>query len=1071
MDTLLYRRPRYLALAVMVIAALGVFAFTTIGRQEDPTITNLFATITTPYPGADPARVEALVTEKIEASLREIPEIDVIQSTSRPGISTVQIDLSEIISDDRIEQVWSEVRDALADAAVDFPPGVPEPTFDNDRTGAFTAIVSVTAREGREVSTALMGRIAEALQERLRQVPATKLVSLYGEAAEEIRVEVEADALASLGLTPGAVAGAIAAADAKVSAGRVRGGSSDYLVEVAGEIDGLARVRDVPLLSAAGQTVRVGDIARVTRAQALPPEAVAFVDGRRAVLIAARVADDRQVDVWAGYVREEVAAAQAALPDGLAMELVFDQSVYTADRLGDVAVNLAIGVALVVAVLFVTMGWRSAAIVGAMLPLTALLSLVVLEKLGVTIHQMSVTGLIVALGLLVDAAIVTTDEIRRRLQAGTRRLEAVRGAVRRLTIPLAASTATTVLAFVPMAALPGPAGDFVGAIALSVIVMLIASLLLALTVTPAIAGMLLPDAPGNRGETAPEGEAAATPRRRGGLFAASLDASLRWRRLSLAVAALPAVVGFLAFPTLKAQFFPEVDRDQFHVQVEMASGTALARTADAALVADAILRTTDGIEGVQWVVGRSAPPFYYNMLQNRDRDPGFAEALVTTASAETTEAVIPALQTRLDAALPGARVLVRGLKQGPPVDAPVELRLVGPNLETLRTLGEAAKERMADVASITHTRATLTGGAPKLVFDLDEERVRQAGLDLGAVARQLDTLSEGALGGSLVEGPEELPVRVRLAGDDRSAAERLSALTVVPDGATADAASFPGVPLLALGAVRVTPSDSAIARRNGERVNTVQAFLTHGVLPDVALAEVRARLAADPLALPAGYRIEWGGDSDARGETVQNLLSVVGLVVVASVATIVLTFNSWRLSSVTLVVAVLSMGLSLLALEVFAYPFGIQALIGVIGAIGVSINAAIIILTALQEDPAAARGDRAAIREVVLGSSRHIVSTTVTTFGGFLPLILAGGGFWPPFAMAVAGGVLLSAVVSFYFVPPAFSLLTPSRPVPEPAAVEPGTGDGSGADGGGRSAPACDDWDEDDILVLRVAAE
>lgn len=1023
MDTLLYDRPRYLALALLVIAALGAFAFNTVGRQEDPTITNIFATVITPYPGADPARVEALVTEKIEAELREIPEIDTISSTSRVGVSSIQIKLSQFISKTQIEQSWSEIRDALADAARTFPAAVPEPDFDNDRVGAFTALASITSVEGRKIAPALMGRFAEDLQQRLRQVPNTKLVQLYGEPVEEVRVEVDADALASVGLTPDAVAVAIATADTKVSSGRVRGGESDYLIEVSGEIQALARVRDVPLVTGAdGPVLRVGDIATVSRTTQQPSPTLALVDGAPAVMIAARVEDDRQVDVWAEAIRAEIAETRAQLPGGLELRLLFDQSTYTADRLGEVATNMMIGVGLVVAVLFITMGWRSALIVGAMLPLTSLLSLVILEKLGVTIHQMSVTGLIVALGLLVDAAIVTTDEIRRRLQDGVDRSAAIGGAVRRLAVPLAASTVTTVLAFVPMAALPGPAGDFVGAIALSVIVMLFSSLVLALTVTPAIAGFLLPDR-----VAAPRWwRDGVQGRRIARAFAATLDASLRWRRLAMVTAAMPAVVGFLAFPTLKAQFFPEVDRDQFHVQIELANGTALDRTAEAARAADRLLRDLADVEQVQWVVGRSAPSFYYNMLNNRDRDPTFAEGLVTTASPEATARIIPDLQTRLDAALPEARVLVRGLKQGPPVDAPVELRLVGPSLETLRALGEEARARMSDVPTIIHSRATLAGGAPKLIFDLDEDKVRLAGLTLGDVARQLQTLTEGALGGSLVEGPEELPVRVRLAGTERSAADRLAALTIVPPTLATGRDGFPGIPLLALGNLRVEPADSAIARRNGERVNTIQAFLSHGVLPDVALQDLQARLAADPIALPQGYRIEWGGDSDARGETIRNLMSVVGLVIVGTLAAIVLTFNSWRLSGVTLIVAVLSMGLSLLALEIFRYPFGIQALIGVIGAIGVSINAAIIILTALQEDPDAALGDRSAIRDVVMRSSRHILSTTVTTFGGFLPLIVAGGGFWPPFAMAIAGGVLLSAIVSFYFVPPAFSLLTRS---------------------------------------------
>ncbi|MEO1457678.1 MAG: efflux RND transporter permease subunit, partial [Pseudomonadota bacterium] len=880
MSDLLFRRPVYLSTVLLTVLALGVLSFSTIGRQEDPTITNLFATVITPYPGADPARVEALVTEKIEAELREIPEIDTIASTSRTGLSAISIELSSFLPNARIEQVWGEIRDALADA--ELPAGVPEPAFDNDRTGAFTAIASLTAEEGVAVSRALLGRVGEALQDRLRQIPLTKDVRVYGQPEEEILVAIDADRAATMGLTPEAIARAIEAADAKVSAGRVRGAEADLVVEVAGEIDGLARVRAITLATGPEErTARLGDIAEVRRSVRMPLAELALAEGVPAVLVAARVEDDRQVDVWAAALRAEIARTAEALPAGLRLELVFDQSRYTAERLTAVAVNLAIGMALVIAVLLVTMGWRSALVVGAMLPLTSLLSLVVLERLGVVIHQMSVTGLVVALGLLVDAAIVMTDEIRKRLEAGETRLEAVRGSIGRLAAPLAASTATTVLAFWPMAALPGPAGDFVGAIAMSVIVMLVASLVLALTVAPAIAGRLLPA--GRAGAERRIWRDGVGAGALGRLFRASLMASLRFRGLSLAAAAAPAIVGFAAFGTLTAQFFPEVDRDQFHVQLEMPEGAAIAETERAAVAVDAVLRADPDIAGVHWVIGRSAPAFYYNMLDNRDADPGFAEALVTSRSEEATNRAVPRLQARLDAAVPGARVLVRGLKQGPPVDAPLELRLVGPELETLRRLGEDVRSLMAEVPSITHSRADLSGGAPKLVFALDEDAVRMAGLSLTEVARQLDALSEGAVGGSFVEGTEELPVRVRVAGPGRAAADRLADLAIVPQGGGAGVATggFAVLPLGALGHFAIEPSDGAITRRNGERTNTVQAFLVHGVLPDKALGDFRARLEAAPLDLPAGYRIEFGGDSDARGETVRNLLSVVGLVVIA----------------------------------------------------------------------------------------------------------------------------------------------------------------------------------------------
>lgn len=277
----------------------------------------------------------------------------------------------------------------------------------------------------------------------------------------------------------------------------------------------------------------------------------------------------------------------------------------------------------------------------------------------------------------------------------------------------------------------------------------------------------------------------------------------------------------------------------------------------------------------------------------------------------------------------------------------------------------------------------------------------------------------------MVEGDEELPIRVRLGDATRGSVQAIRDLPILrPDAAALSAQGrWPALPLSAVSTIELEPAASSITRRNGERVNTVQAFILRDVLPEEALIEVQAALEANGFAVPANMRLELGGDSDARADTLSDLLASLGLIVTLSIAAIALTFNSFRLTAVVLVVSGLSAGLSLLALAIFQYPFGINAIIGVIGSIGVSINAAIIILTGLQEDDLAASGDKDAMVDVVMGSSRHIVSTTITTFGGFLPLILAGGGFWPPFAMSVAGGVLLSTVVSFYFTPPVFALI------------------------------------------------
>ncbi len=1020
METFFFRNPRLFALVVGMVVLLGASSYLTIGRQEDPTITNLFATLVTPYPGADPVRVEALVTKKLEDELKTISEITEINSTSRTGISILRVELSNRINDHEIEQVWSEIRDAISDARKNMPDGVGSTQFDNERTGAFTSISSISLADGNTDNFSLALRYARILQDRLRRVPGTDIVQIFGAPQERLYVELDKTQIDALGMNILQVADAVKTADAKVVAGRAQSDGGDLLVEVAGEIRSTQRIARIPVASQLnGQQIQLDDIATIRKGVEAPRTKTAYSQGRAAILVAARMEPDLQVDTWSSAVDQVIAGFESTLPKNVRHEKIFSQNDYTAERLTEVFINLMIGVSLVICVLFLTLGFRSAIVVALVLPLTSLSSLTILQLIGIPIHQMSVTGLIVALGLLVDAAIVMTDDIGQRLRNGTGRAQAIKLAVVRLRIPLLASTLTTALAFTPMALLPGPAGDFVGSIAISVIVMLAASFGLTLFITPAIAGWLLTE----------DGE----PHRVQSIFnsvARRFEQSINWSlnhpRHAILIACLVPMAGFLSFPTLTSQFFPGVDRDQFYIQVELNTGSAFEQTDRAVKKIDDILKQTDGIEARHWVVGENAPAFYYNMIRSRDNDIRFAEALVTTTSTNTTERILPQLQRRLDQQIPAAQVLVRGLVQGPPVDAPVELKIIGPNLETLRAIGNQIRSRMAAIEDITHTRVSLDSGAPKIVFDLDERKVEQAGYGLTDVARILDASLSGVPAGSLLEGTEEIPIRVRLSAGDRERQSRYAQLSLPirasENGRTAS------VPLSSLGGIELQPGKSPILRLDGERLNTVQGFIRRDVLPEEVLKRLQSELTARPINLPPGYRIQTGGDSEQRAETTGNLMSSMGLIIALTVATIVVTFNSYRLSIIAFIVCFLSAGLSLFALALFKFPFGIQALIGVIGSIGVSINAAIIVLTALKNDTAASRGDRAAAARVVMDSSRHIVSTTVTTFGGFLPLLLAGGGFWPPFAMSIAGGVLLSTIISFYFTPPMFLLWYAAKP-------------------------------------------
>lgn len=1012
---LLFNR-RLLALAVGFLLVLGFSAVQTLPRLEDPSLVVRNATVLTFYPGADAERVEALVSKPIEDALRGLSEIKTLASTSRAGISLVAIELRDEIVE--VAPVWSLVRDKLDDAAPSLPPEAGAPRLDDERGAAYTLQVSLTWTGEGPANGLILRRYAEALQDRLRNLPGTDHVRLYGAAAEQIEVILEPAALAAAGLSVDRVAAATAAADVRAPAGEVVGLRGRFPVELDGSFDSLERLRAVPLAGEGGQALRLGDLAAVRRGLAEPPGEIALFQGRPAIHVAARMGGGLRVDGWAAAAREAVADFAAGLPPGIEAAIAFDQSGYTEQRLAEVTRSLLLGLAIVVAVLFLTMGWRSALVVGLALPVTALLALGLFRPLGLEIHQMSVIGMIVALGLMVDNAIVMTNAVRHDLVRGLSAYEAVRGALRGLALPLAASTVTTVLAFMPIVLLPGGAGEFIGPLALAVIAALLASYLVAIFFVPAFAPLLF-------------GRAAAG----GGWLAGGLSLPILargFRGLLRLVAARPIaaiaaafalpVIGFASFPTFQVAFFPPVDRDQFRLELRLPAAASIRETEALVQRVDAELRATEGVRQVQWTLGASAPMVYYNVLGGEDANPAFAMAIVDTASLDATTRLVPELQRHLDAAFPEAQTVIRSYEQGPPFQAPLELRVYGPELSVLADLGRDLAAVMAATPQVTHARALLHADAPKLRLAVDEQQARLAGLDLSAVAGQLDAALAGRAGGFLLEETQRLPVVLRYPEAWRADPQRLAGLPLAVPGALSSGGA--GLPLAAVAEARLEPAWSGIERRDGGRLQIVRGYLEAAALPSAALTRIEAALAETGFALPPGYRLEIGGEAEQRGEAVGKLLASVAMLVVLMVTTVALTFNSFRRTAIVFLAGLQALGLGLLALKLTGFPFGFVIIVGVMGLVGVAINASIIIVSALDADPAARRGEPAAIAAVVGGPvARHVWSTTITTVGGFVPLMLAPGAFWPPFAQTVAGGLALATVIAFLFTPAAYRLL------------------------------------------------
>ncbi|NNL66640.1 MAG: efflux RND transporter permease subunit, partial [Myxococcales bacterium] len=807
----------------------------------------------------------------------------------------------------------------------------------------------------------------------------------------------------------------------KIPAGQLRSAQNDLVIEVEGELDSLARIRAIPLRQAdGGRLLRLGDVAVVDRAAREPAASEAWLSGHRGVAVSATMESNRRVDHWAAAARDVIAAYGEQVPNGVAYRILFDQSGYTQERLGTLAGNLLLGAGLVIAVLFFMMGARDALIVGSALPITVCMVLAELNFLGIPLHQTSVTGIIIALGLLIDNAIVVVDEYDLRLRRGVTRGQAVITAVTHLRVPLLASTLTTVLAFLPIVLMEGGAGEFVGPISIGVILSVASSFLIAMTLIPALAAYttsartLERAHAGGREHFWKDGFSSERLARAWGGF---LDLVLARPWIGATLSVILPFGGFVAATTLTEQFFPPNDRNQFQIQMELPAQSATAETRASALRAREILHAHDEVLESHWFVGDSPPRVFYTMLGSSEGVPSKAGAFVTTRSPDATEALLGRLQRELIDAFPNARVVAIPFEQGPPFDAPIEVRVVGPELEELRRLGDVLRATLAETDGVTYTAARVAGGEPKLLVRADEVEARLAGLRLADIARQLNANLEGAVGGSILESTEEIPVRVRVRGDHRATLGHIFGDALLAERSAVDERGITGAPLSALGRVDLVPELAGVTRRNGERSNTIQAFLVPYTLIAESLADFRRRLDASGFALPDGYRIEFGGETEQRSEALANLVSFALPLFVLMAGTIILSFNSFRLAGIVGIVAFLSVGLAMLGVWSFGHPMGFLAIVGTMGLVGLAINGSIVVLSALEGHAEARAGDPEAIRDVVIDATRHILATTFTTIVGFLPLILFGGRFWPPLATAIAGGVLGSAVLALVLSP------------------------------------------------------
>ena len=1030
----LFKNPRILFLAMVAIAVAGINSFLATPRLEDPVLGKRVGVISAVFPGAEVNQVESLVTTPIEELLNGISQIKQVRSNSRSGIANIVIELKDEVVE--VDSVWANVQTLLDRAQSDLPKSAFVPKLEVFPLRAFAAIVAVKTKLKGEPDLAVLRRTASRLRGDILSIAGTESVNVFGAPGEEIVAEVEPKTLAATGLSVAAIAGQLSKSLNLQPGGNVGQFENNVLVgiEHVSMLDD--KIGKAKIQYGRGESVSLSQIAKIEKRVVTPANDLALIDRRPAVVLGVLVDNDEQIDRWSLQFEDAVSQLEKRFENDIEFEVLFSQATHVQNRMLKLASNLAIGSAAVALVVLILMGWRSMIVVAMSLPISALMVMTGLRLLSIPIHQMSVTGLIVALGLLIDNAIVMVDEVRARVLAGHSKLEAISIAVRHLRMPLFGSTLTTALAFWPIATLPGPSGEFVGTIAISVILAICSSFILAMTLIPAANALLQPD--GLDHET-----------KHGlsiywleSLYESSLQFIFRLPVIGVLLGLILPIAGFFLATELPIQFFPPSDRNQIQIEIERPARDRLSSTRSSVEAIHDVVKENNAVLKQHWFIGQSAPTFYYNVVPRKRGTPFYAQAIVDVREGDSTVNVVRELQSSIDAKDFSSRVIVRQLEQGPPFDAPIELRVIGPDLIVLDELGSQLRKILSETVNVIHTRSDHGDTTVQLALAFDAQAMEKNGLDESQVMGQIYTTLQGANAGSFLdETGLDLPVVVKMATGDESPLDLLNAIPIAssnrppssngPNGARsfAGAGSVASVSLPTLGNLakfNLKSGSGAIVHVDQHRVNEVKAYIQAGVLPSVVLQAFKQRLAESDFELPTGYDLQFGGETEQRTNAVGSLIANGVLLFALMLLSLVASFRSFRCALIVTIIGGLSVGLGPLALWLFGYPFGFMAIVGTMGLVGVAINDSIVVLAAIRANHSLPPKSRLGLTEVVSSCTRHVLATTLTTIAGFVPLILGGGGFWPPLAITIAGGVGGATLLALYVVPSLYLLLMPT---------------------------------------------
>ncbi len=984
----------------------GVVSFLTIGRLEYPEFTIRDARITTQYPGRTTLQVEQEVTEPLEQALRQMVEIDEIRSTSKPGISVITVSLDESLFN--LEPIWQDVRNRVAETAL--PDGAYEPAVNDDFGDVFPYLYALV---GDGFSDAELLDYAEEIRDALLAVDGVGKVELHGVQHERIYLEFSSSELAARGLSPEQVAAQLASQNAVADSGDILLAQERAGMVTLGEFESLEELAGYRLTTAgSASAIRVHDAFTIVRGYADPPRSISHFNGKRTLCMAVSMVKGGIVTEIGDEVSKTLDSIEAALPIGLDIETMFYQPTYVSASVTAFMVNLAQAFGFVVLVMLAFTGARIAAIVGVLVPSAILLCFALMPIINIQLEMMSIAALIIALGLLVDNAVVVSEQILVRLGEGTDRRKAVTDSVANLTIPLLAASGTTIAAFSTIALAPGSTSEFTYSLFAVITLTLLGSWLLSLTLIPMLCYYYL--RPLER-ETfvGRQLERLYEPYER--LLRATL--ARRWA-YPILILTLTLAAGW-AFRFVPNIFFPPNERGQFIADFELPLGTDILVTEERVRVLEDWLLEDRGdlVESVSTFIGNGGPRWYLSLAPEAPNpNYAFLSVLTKTGDPVVVKELVDEFNALAAETAPAARATAKALENGPPVGDPIQIRIYGKDIETLYDLRNRLVGVVSPVGGMHDVRDDWGAWIKQITIDPDPVRAPRLGLTTETIARTLGAQFSGLPATTYRESDRAIPVLLRSAEDFRTRPERLPDVPVFggPMGV---------VPLGQIATIGVELLPGSILREDTVRVMTVQGNV-RGRYASAALAEIEplvAQVLASP-DWPKGYWIEWGGEQAESAEAQGNLLSAMPLSLSILSLILISQFNSIRrFGIIMLTLPPMLIGV-VPGLIMTGSSFGFMTLLGLIALLGIIVNNAILLLDEMD----AQRASGLELVEAIVVSARSrlrpIVITTTTTIIGLLPLALGGGGMWSSMAFAMMFGLGFATLLTLLLCPVLYML-------------------------------------------------